>query len=307
MQRDIALVGIGKIARDRHIPAIATDPRWRLAATVSRNADVPGVPGYAAIDEMLKAHPEIGTVSIALPPQPRFAYAAAALRAGRNVMLEKPPGATLAECHALEAMAHAAGLTLYATWHSRMAAGVGAARDWLAARRLRTLRVTWAEDVRRWHPGQDWVWQAGGLGVLDPGINALSILTTILPDPVHLNGAVLEFPEGRETPIAADLSFAHPRGAAVRMSADWRQQGPQTWEIEADTDAGAMLLSDGGARFVGDDAAPVAGDDAEYPALYSAMADLVAAGRSDIDLRPMVHVADAFTLGRRVTVAPFEW
>ncbi len=39
--------------------------------------------------------------------------------------------------------------------------------------------------------------EPGGLGVIDPGINALSIVTAILPKPVHLVSAELEFPEGR--------------------------------------------------------------------------------------------------------------
>ena len=33
----IALVGIGKIALDQHVPAIAASPEWELAATVSRS------------------------------------------------------------------------------------------------------------------------------------------------------------------------------------------------------------------------------------------------------------------------------
>jgi D-galactose 1-dehydrogenase len=37
------------------------------------------------------------------------------------------------------------------------------------------------------------------------------------------------------------------------------------------------------------------------------MADLVRAGESEVDLSPMVHVADAMTLGRRVTVEAFEF
>ena len=45
----------------------------------------------------------------------------------------------------------------------------------------------------------------------------------------------------------------------------------------------------------------------EYPALYAQMARLVADGASDVDLSPMVLVADAFTLGRRRTVEAFDF
>ena len=37
------------------------------------------------------------------------------------------------------------------------------------------------------------------------------------------------------------------------------------------------------------------------------MAELVREGRSDVDLAPMVHVADAFALGRRRTVEAFAF
>src|SRR3546814_4182786 len=88
-------------------------------------------------------------------------------------MLEKPPGATLSEVHALEALARKQGRTLFATWHSREAAAVEPARALLATRKIRSVRVEWKEDVRHWHPGQAWIWEPGGLGVFDPGINAL--------------------------------------------------------------------------------------------------------------------------------------
>src|SRR5690606_40163452 len=65
--------------------------------------------------------------------------------------------------------------------HSRMALAVAAARRWLADRTIHEGRITWREDLRKWHPGQDWILDAGGMGVFDPGINALSILTEILP------------------------------------------------------------------------------------------------------------------------------
>ena len=177
----VALVGIGKIARDQHVPALAASPDWELAATVSRAGGVDGIESFANFGEMLQARPDIPVVSLCLPPQPRFAYAEAALRVGRHVMLEKPPGQTLAEVHALQALAKANGVTLFATWHSRMAHGVAAAKAWLANRKVIAAHITWKEDVRKWHPGQDWVFEPGGMGVFDPGINSLSILTEILP------------------------------------------------------------------------------------------------------------------------------
>ncbi len=301
----LALVGIGKIALDQHVPAIAASPDWELAATVSRHGTVEGVPAYTQIEEMLSAHPEIEVVSLCLPPVPRFLAARAALEAGRHVMLEKPPGATLAEVHTLEAMASARGLTLFATWHSRMAHAVAAAKAWLADRKVQSGRITWREDVRKWHPGQDWVFDPGGMGVFDPGINALSILTEVLPAPVHLTAAELEFPANRQAPIAARLSFA----GAIEADFDWRQEGPQTWDIELETDAGPMALRLGGnvLEIGGAKAEGAESIMEEYPALYARMAELVRQGASDVDLAPMVHVADAFMLGRRTAVEDFEF
>jgi D-galactose 1-dehydrogenase len=301
----VALVGIGKIAVDQHVPALAASPDWELAATVSRSGTVEGIEAFTDIAIMLEARPDIGMVSLALPPVPRFAYAAAALRAGRHVMLEKPPGATLAEIHALQAVAAANGVTLYATWHSRMAHAVAPAKAWLANKTITRAHITWREDVRKWHPGQDWVFEPGGMGVFDPGINALSILTEILPAPVHLQSAELEFPANRQTPIAARLAFS----GHITADFDWRQTGPQTWDIEIDTNAGPMALRMGG-NLLEIGGQPTTGANTimdEYPALYARMADLVRTATSEVDLSPMVHVADAMTLGRRTQTDAFDF
>jgi D-galactose 1-dehydrogenase len=236
---------------------------------------------------------------------PRFAAAEAALKAGRHVMLEKPPGAKLAEVHALQDLATTKGLTLYTTWHSRMAHAVAPAREWLADKTVTRAHITWREDVRKWHPGQDWVFEPGGMGVFDPGINALSILTHILPRPVHLTAATLTFPENRQTPIAARLTFS----GNVTADFDWRQEGPQTWDIEIDTDADPMALRMGG-NILEIGGRPAAGQNTimgEYPALYARMAELVHLGQSEVDLAPMVHVADALTLGRREITEAFHF
>lgn len=300
----IALAGIGKIALDQHVPALAASDDWTLAATVSRNGRVEGVPGYPDIAAMLAAHPEVEAVSLCLPPAPRFEAARAVLAAGRHLMLEKPPGATLAEVHILADMARDAGVTIYATWHSRMARAVAAAKAALAGRTIREGRITWREDVRHWHPGQDWIFEAGGMGVFDPGINALSILTEILPFPVRVAAAELDFPENRQAPIAARLDL----DPGITADFDFRQTGPQTWDMDFVTDEGPVALRMGGNVLeVDGQTAGEADIMGEYPALYARMAELVREGASEVDLRPMTLVADAFTIGRRISVAPFDF
>ncbi|MCV0397164.1 MAG: Gfo/Idh/MocA family oxidoreductase [Rhizobiaceae bacterium] len=302
----IAIVGVGKIARDQHLPSIAGNPDFELSATVSRSGGVEGVDNYGSIDALLTARPDVTAIALCQPPQFRFEAAANAIRAGRHVLLEKPPGATVAEVETLVRVAKAHDVTLFATWHSRFAAGVEPARAWLRDRSIRRVKVTWKEDVRRWHPGQDWIWQPGGLGVFDPGINALSIVTAILPNDVHLVESVLEFPRGRDAPIAAQLSFEGEGGVSVTAEFDWRQAGPQTWDIEVQTDAGRLVLSKGGAEMSIDGRASVVDQDREYAGIYRRFADLVRQRAIDVDLAPLVHVADAFMLGRRKTVEPFE-
>ncbi|WP_421979265.1 Gfo/Idh/MocA family protein [Roseibium sp.] len=307
MTEKLALVGIGKIARDQHIPAISANPDWSLEATVSRHASVAGIESFETLQSLLEARPDISTISLAIPPQPRFAYAEAALRAGRHVMLEKPPGQSLAECFALESLAREMGVTIFATWHSRFADCVPDLKAWLASRELRRLRIVWKEDVRHWHPGQEWIWEPGGMGVFDPGINALSIMTEILPHAVHVREATLEYPENRATPIAAELNFTDPAGADVSAQFDWRQEGPQTWDIEVETTDGNARLSLGGSRLEIDGELVRQGSDNEYANLYTKMSDLIRTRSSDMDLSPFIHVCDAYSLGRRVTTSPFHY
>jgi D-galactose 1-dehydrogenase len=301
----VAIVGLGKIARDQHVAAIAGTPGIELAAIVSRNASLDGVAHFTTLDEMLAKAPAIDAVALCTPPQVRSAQAAAALAAGKHVLLEKPPGATVSEIAPLVTAATQSGKTLFATWHSRFAAAVEPARTFLANRKIQSVVITWKEDVRVWHPGQAWIWQPGGLGVFDPGINALSILTRILPRPVFLTSAELSFPSNCASPIAADLTFSDPLATPIRAAFDFRQTGPQSWDIEVETDAGRLLLSRGGRKLFHDGRELVEAEDAEYPGIYRRFVDLIGRGASDVDLTPLVHVADAFLLGRRLAVEAF--
>jgi D-galactose 1-dehydrogenase len=300
------LVGLGKIARDQHLPAIAQTEGAELVAVASRNASVPGLRHYPDLTAMLAGAPDIDAVILCQPPQARFDAARAALNAGKHVFLEKPPGASVSEVAALTALATERGVSLYASWHARYGACVAAAKAWIALHEVRSVDIQWKEDVRHWHPGQDWIWQPGGFGVFDPGINALSILTEIMAEPVRLIDAALEMPANRQAPIAARLEMATASGVPIAADFDFRQTGKQSWDIIVDAGAHQLCLGAGGNVLTLDGEAQAVLPEKEYPAMYRHFVALILAGMSDVDVAPLQLVADAFMRGRTTITEAFE-
>ena len=306
-QQDIgvALVGYGKIARDSHEPAIAVTPGLRLAAVVDPGARHATLPTYATIADMLAAQPRIGAVALCQPPRFRADAVREALDAGLHVFCEKPPGLDPAQVYRWGDRAAAKRLTLLTAWHSREAAAVAAARDWLGRSRGRRIAITWKEDVRRWHPGQAWIWAADGFGVFDPGINALSILTALVPEAIAVHEAKLDRPDNCASPIAARLAMESAGGVAISADFDFLQSGPQTWDIAIEADAGHLLLSDGGNTLTVNGERHDCGAEREYPRLYARFVDLIDRGACEVDASPLQLVCDAQAIGQVMVVEPF--
>lgn len=303
----LALVGVGKIARDQHLPALTRNPDFELVAAVNPDGPLTHVSTFSDVASMLASGIEIDAVSLCTPPACRYELAREALEAGLHVMLEKPPAASVEEVHDLEQRAQRRGRTLFTTWHSREAAGVEPAREWLSERTIESVRVTWKEDIRVWHPGQHWILQAGGMGVFDPGINALSILTRILPDKLTMRSATLDYPSNWESPISAELAMSCGSSARVQASFDFLYSGKPCWDIEVLTYEQTLLLADGGSRLYIDEMPHLAAADQEYARLYQRFARLIGAGHSEVDSTPLQLVADAFKLGHRQQSAAFHF
>ena len=308
----IAIVGVGKITEDQHLPCIAKNPRFKLTGLVSqRGVAREGVPSFKTLGELLKSDVEVDAVSICTPPSVRRDIAVEAMDAGKHVLLEKPTTATILETADLVAHAAQTGRVAYATWHSQYNAAVDEAKRLLEGQRLTRLHVEWKEDVRRWHPGQEWIWAPGGFGVFDPTINAFSILTKIMPAPLFVHAAELITPANRETPIAGSVAFHSPgasAGASLTAEVDWRQTGPQSWNIDVETESGLKLaLRDGGSKLSVDGKETVAQPMEEYERIYERFAELLDKGESDMHYTPLQLVADAFFVGKRVATDAFHW
>ena len=303
----IAIVGFGKIAADQHVPAITANDRFQLAAVSSRSGLGPQ-PAFVDWREMIREVADLQAVAITTPPGPRYEIARECVLAGLHCLLEKPPTAGLAEIADLDCLAQAQGVTLYTTWHAQHHATVAAAARALAGKRIKSMQILWHEDVRKWHPGQAWIWEPGGFGVFDPGINAFSIATAIFPGALFVRDASLTFPENAQTPIAAEVTLSSPQAdGPLTASLDWRRSEGEEWTIAVETSDGiSVRLEDGGAKLRLDGRLQADDGLGEYPDIYRQFAELIDQRQSRVDVAPLRLVADCLLASRRQIVEAIE-
>jgi D-galactose 1-dehydrogenase len=310
MTYKIAVVGLGKIATDQHIPCITKNKKFKLAATVSRNASPPDLPHFKTLGELIASKVKVDCVALCTPPSVRLAMAREALDAGLDVLIEKPPTPTVGEMLAMIAHAKKKKRVLYAAWHSRYNEALDKAKKLLKSKQVTFLRINWREDVNKWHPKQEWIAQPGGFGVFDPGINALSAVSKILPEPLFVESSTIEVPENWATPIGVQIAFKRGDGKPVDMQAvfDWRQRGEQIWEIEIGTaDGMKMKLTKGGSVLWVNGKLVIEAKLEEYEHIYAKFARLLKARKSDTDTTPLQLVCDAYMLAKPKVVQKFVW
>lgn len=303
----IAIIGYGKIATDQHLPSIEGNDRFELVASSSRSGQGVGQK-FTDWRALIRSVEGLEAVAITTPPEPRYEIARECLEAGLHCLLEKPPTTGLAEIADLGCLAEAQGRTLMTTWHAQHHATVDAAARTLAGKRVMAMHIQWHEDVHKWHPGQQWIWEAGGFGVFDPGINAFSIATKIFPGGLFVRSAELSYPANAQTPIAAEITFYSPQAdGALTASLDWRRPEGEEWTITVETAEGTTVrLENSGAKLFLDGKESSDTGIGEYPDIYRTFVDLIDERRSLIDVAPLRLVADCLLVGSRTIVDPVK-
>ena len=327
MAINIAIVGLGMIARNHHLPNILANPNYKLRAivepTINKHESLPVYHSQAAL---FAAHPEVQAVALCTPPRIRMQLAVEALRAGCHVLLEKPPAETMAEFEMIKDEANLSGKSLFATWHSQYNEAVFKCRDLLAQKiqsggHVTSLFVHWKENVGVHHPGQDWLFAQGGFGVFDHGINAFSVLRAILPQKIWIKAATLETPMNRDCSIRG-LIHVGLQGSpgqydqiddAFRIELEnlYEASGP-CWEITLTTNDGTKFkLFESASRLrVNDQEVPVTHYPHlthEYKLIYQRFYELINKGQSDIDAWPLQFCADACLMAKHVDAPDYHW
>ena len=132
--KSIGIIGCGRIAQVRHIPEYADHRDARLDAFYDLNPErareLAGTYGgrvYETYEELLEDE-KIDAVSICVPNEFHAKISIAALKAGKDVLCEKPMAVTLEECRQMAEVAEKTGQCLMIGQNQRLAKGHALAR-----------------------------------------------------------------------------------------------------------------------------------------------------------------------------------
>jgi 1,5-anhydro-D-fructose reductase (1,5-anhydro-D-mannitol-forming) len=120
------LVGTGRIAEERILPAINAHAGNQLVGVVSRDREraeafakrFKAARAYTSYDELLR-NPEVTVVAIHTPNSQHAAQAIAAARAGKHVFCDKPMATSVAEAERVVRECEKAGVKLGVNFHNR--------------------------------------------------------------------------------------------------------------------------------------------------------------------------------------------
>jgi predicted dehydrogenase len=195
----VGLIGLGEIGQV-HAAAVRRSAAARLVAVADTVPELvapfeaQGVRGYTGASELI-ADPRVGTVCVCLPHHLHFPVAMAAIRAGQNVLVEKPLAVSLDEATRLVDAAAAAGVALGVSHNQVFYAPHAEAKRLIEAGAIGTpvlirLRLGMGPQWGGW---RDSPCLAGGGLLADAGVHRL-YLALHLFGPVREVRAVLDAP-----------------------------------------------------------------------------------------------------------------
>lgn len=267
---------------------------------------------YLDYKELLR-RPDILAVSINTPPNTHYKLVTDALNAGKHVLVEKPPALTVEECQDMINLANEKGKVLFMAFHARYNPSVEAARQELAGKNVTEVDVKYMEYVLNYHHPDGWIFNpeiAGGGVLMDSGINALSIVTAVLPmvefDPSNVHIKQTENFKV-ETGVEVDLKFGDNGKGHISM--DWMHKGSETRQVTFKTDTGDEYLVDivnnhlvkNGVVMSGekDKSTEMVDQHLEYRGVYEDFARHIAQGNSLTSIKELSFIQKAYKIGNQ--------
>lgn len=255
----VGVIGGGSIARHRHVPEYAANPRARFRAITDRVREraeklaAPyGATVYADYRELL-ADPDIAAVSVCLPNALHAEVTIAALRAGKHVLCEKPMATSAAEAEAMIEAAKAADKLLMIGHNQRFMPAHVKAKHILHSGRLGAVlsfRTTFSHaGPEGWAVDGNGTWFfrvedafVGALG--DLGIHKADLIRWLFEEEVVSVSALLGTLEKRATvEDNAVCLLKLQSGAMGTLTASWTLKGGEDNSTHLYCEHGAMHIA----------------------------------------------------------------
>ncbi len=304
----LGLIGfgnIGKIHHDALTKSGQTDFQLKAIADLSTQSVDDSVEFYDDYRELLK-NPNIQAVSINTPPNTHHQLVMDALRVGKHVLVEKPPALTVAQCEEMTVCANQQERVLFMSFHARSNLCVEAAKRELVDKNIEGIDMQYSEYAPNYHDTSGWIFNpeiAGGGVLIDSGINALSVVTYVLPDWVSLSVKDAKFKkaEGFKVETQAHVGFSFGSKGFGTLSMDWMNKGPEVRQVTftADGDTYAVDIvknifsKNGEVRMKSLNSSL----NSEYRGVYKDFARHLAERKSLISIKELAFIQEAYRQG----------
>ena len=299
----LGLIGFGHIGKI-HYGALTKSGQtdFQLKAIADLNTQ--------SVRKVLK-NPNIQAVSINTPPNTHHQLVMDALRGGKHVLVEKPPALTVAQCEEMSVCANQRERVLFMSFHARYNLSVEAAKRELVDKNIEGIDIQYSEYAPNYHATPGWIFNpeiAGGGVLIDSGINALSIVTYVLPDwtSFSVKDAKFKKAEGFKVETEAHVGFSFGSKGSGTLSMDWMNKGPEvrqvTFTADGDTyvvDIVKNIFSKNGEVQVTEDTLN-SSLSSEYRGVYRDFAKHLAQGKSLISTKELAFIQEAYKRGNIV-------
>jgi D-galactose 1-dehydrogenase len=174
---------------------------------------------------------DLDVILVATPPSVHYEISKAALLAGKDVLVEKPPTQSLEESQELIALSAETKRVLFFAFHARYNWAVQRARAEIGDDEVLRVEAAYKEDVLRYHASNSWVFSEGVLR--DSGINLFSVICALLPSrpSLGLSKASLHRAPGLAAITKAWLTLTLGGREIGFAHLDWQYLGQEVREV----------------------------------------------------------------------------
>jgi predicted dehydrogenase len=226
------VVGVGDIAVNRVIPAIQAEERSSLYGVVTRNPDKAepfGCKAWTNLDEAL-ADEAVNAVYVATPVVYHAAQSIAALKAGKDVLCEKPVSMNLAEGERMVQVQEETGRKLGIAYYRRLYPKVERARQLIsqgAIGRPLLAEISCGEYFNAPDGFRSWLLDpemAGGGPLYDIGSHRIDLINYLFGRPVRATGQVSNVVNDNNVEDCATVLVEYDSGVRGIVDVRWNSQ-----------------------------------------------------------------------------------